>query len=182
MMVKQADYQMYIEEDGRGITKTNMLKQVPVPPHGGKMHLINNIMNTMAMNLLNTIILCLFLPLDIVSQVHDTDTLCYKNDTIYQELRITRVNEKRIYFVLSSTKEDGKLTDMHKGYASISDYAYLASETDFAEDGSLYPVVEYWYEDSDISFSIRVSYDMGLATISCAESLSLPYIYKLKKK
>lgn len=118
-------------------------------------------MNTMAMNLLNTIILCLFLPLDIVSQVHDTDTLCYKNDTIYQELRITRVNEKRIYFVLSSTKEDGKLTDMHKGYASISDYAYLASETDFAEDGSLYPVVEYWYEDSDISFSIRVSYDMG---------------------
>ena len=38
-MVKQADYQMYIEEDGRGITKTNMLKQVPVPPHGGKMHL-----------------------------------------------------------------------------------------------------------------------------------------------
>ena len=125
-------------------------------------------MNTMAMNLLNTIILCLFLPLDIVSQVHDTDTLCYKNDTIYQELRITRVNEKRIYFVLSSTKEDGKLTDTHKGY-------------DFAEDGSLYPVVEYWYEDSDISFSIRVSYDMGLATISCAESLSLPYIYKLKK-
>ena len=139
-------------------------------------------MNTMAMNLLNTIILCLFLPLDIVSQVHDTDTLCYKNDTIYQELRITRVNEKRIYFVLSSTKEDGKLTDKHKGYASISDYAYLASETDFAEDGSLYPVVEYWYEDSDISFSIRVSYDMGLATISCAESLSLPYIYKLKNK
>ena len=80
---------------------------------------INNIMNTMAMNLLNTIILCLFLPLDIVSQVHDTDTLCYKNDTIYQELRITRVNEKRIYFVLSSTKEDGKLTDMHKGLSLI---------------------------------------------------------------
>ena len=58
----------------------------------------------------------------------------------------------------------------------------LLYPTDFAEDGSLYPVVEYWYEDSDISFSIRVSYDMGLAIISCAESLSLPYIYKLKKK
>ena len=42
MMVKQADYQMYIEEDGRGITKTNMLKQVPVPPHGGKLQTIND--------------------------------------------------------------------------------------------------------------------------------------------
>lgn len=42
MMVKQEDYQMYIEEDGRVITKTNMLKQVPVPPHGGKMHLIRH--------------------------------------------------------------------------------------------------------------------------------------------
>ena len=139
-------------------------------------------MNTMAMKLLNTIIFCLFLPLDIVSQVHDTDTLCYKNDTIYQELRITRINEKRIYFVLSSTKENGKLTDMRKGYASISDYAYLASETDFTDDGELYPVIEYWYEDPDISFSIRVNYDMGLATIKYEESYSLPYIYKLKKK
>ena len=79
-------------------------------------------------------------------------------------------------------EKDGYGVYEDKGYASISDYAYLASETDFAEDGSLYPVVEYWYEDSDISFSIRVSYDMGLATISCAGSLSLPYIYKLKKK
>lgn len=26
----------------QGITKTNMLKQVPVPPHGGKMHLIRH--------------------------------------------------------------------------------------------------------------------------------------------
>ncbi|MGO5523038.1 hypothetical protein [Phocaeicola plebeius] len=138
-------------------------------------------MNTMIMKLLSAIIFCLFLPLDIVSQVH-TDTLCYKNDTIYQELRITRVNEKRIYFVLSSTKENGKLTDMHKGYASISDYAYLASETDFTDDGELYPVIEYWYEDPDISFSIRVNYDMGLATIKYEESFSLPYIYKLKKK
>jgi hypothetical protein len=71
---------------------------------------------------------------------------------------------------------------MHKGYASMSDYAYLASETDFTDDGELYPVIEYWYEDPDISFSIRVNYDMGLATIKYEESFSLPYIYKLKKK
>ena len=83
---------------------------------------------------------------------------------------------------MSSTKENGKLTDMYKGYASISDYAYLASETDFTDDGELYPVIEYWYEDPDISFSIRVNYDMGLATIKYEENFSLPYIYKLKKK
>lgn len=41
---------------------------------------------------------------------------------------------------------------------------------------------EYWYEDPDIPLSIRVNYDMGVARISFAENLSLPYIYKLKKK
>jgi len=46
----------------------------------------------------------------------------------------------------------------------------------------LYPVIEYWYEDPDIPLSIRVNYDMGVARISFAENLSLPYIYKLKKK
>ena len=30
--------------------------------------------------------------------------------------------------------------------------------------------------------TIRVNYDMGLATIKYEESYSLPYIYKLKKK
>ena len=71
---------------------------------------------------------------------------------------------------------------MYKGYASISDYAYISSETDFTEDGSLYPVIEYWYEDPDIPLSIRDNYDICVSRISFAENLSLPNIYKLKKK
>lgn len=57
----------------------------------------------------------------------------------------------------------------------------LASETDFAEDGSLYPVIEYWCEDSPLSMSIRISHDYSIATISFAKELSLPFIYPLKK-
>ena len=106
----------------------------------------------MVIKLLHTVLLFLFPSMTVIGQVLDTDTLCYKNNTVYQ------------------------------GYASISDYAYISSETDFTEDGSLYPVIEYWYEDPDIPLSIRVNYDMGVARISFAENLSLPYIYKLKKK
>ena len=106
----------------------------------------------------------------------------YKNDTISQELIIRKIDDRRIYFALSSQKIHQKQKEKCEGYASISDYIDLASETDFAEDGSLYPVIEYWYEDPDIPLSIRVNYDMGVARISFAENLSLPYIYKLKKK
>lgn len=35
-----------------------------------------------------------------------TETLYYKNDTISQELIIRKINERRIYFVLSSQKTD----------------------------------------------------------------------------
>ena len=66
-------------------------------------------MNTMIMKLLSAIIFCLFLPLDIVSQVH-TDTLCYKNDTIYQELRITRVNFMAMRMIIIG--KNIKMTDM----------------------------------------------------------------------
>ena len=110
------------------------------------------------------------------------DTLYYKNDTISQELIIRKIDDRRIYFALSSQKIHQKQKEKCEGYASISDYIDLASETDFAEDGALYPVIEYWYEDPDIPLSIRVNYDMGVARISFAENLSLPYIYKLKKK
>ena len=71
----------------------------------------------------------------VIGQVLDTDTLCYKNNTVYQELIIKRINKKRIYFALSSIKK-GEQVDVYKGYASISDYAYISSETDFTEDGS----------------------------------------------
>ena len=135
----------------------------------------------MVRKLLHTVLLFLFPSMTVIGQVLDTDTLCYKNNTVYQELIIKRINKKRIYFALSSIKK-GEQVDVHKGYASISDYAYISSETDFTEDGSLYPVIEYWYEDPDIPLSIRVNYDMGVARISFAENLSLPYIYKLKKK
>lgn len=115
-------------------------------------------------------------------QTTDADTLYFKNDTIYQELIIEKINETTIHFVLSSYKIGEQYGDMHKGYASISEYAYLASETDIADDGSLYPVIEYWYKDELYPLSIRVNYDMGVATISFAKNLSLPYIYRLKKK
>ena len=81
-----------------------------------------------------------FLFFHFTGQVLDTDTLCYKNNTVYQELIIKRINKKRIYFALSSIKK-GEQVDVYKGYASISDYAYISSETDFTEDGSLYPVI-----------------------------------------
>ena len=111
-----------------------------------------------------------------------TETLYYKNDTISQELIIRKINERRIYFVLSSQKTDREGKKEYKGYASISDYAYWASETDVSENGELYPVIEYWYEDEDFPLSIRVSHDYSRATISFAEELSLPFIYPLKKK
>lgn len=111
-----------------------------------------------------------------------TETLYYKNDTISQELIIRKIDERRIYFVLSSQKTDREGKKEYKGYASISDYAYLASETDVSENGELYPVIEYWYEDEDFPLSIRVSHDYSRATISFAEELSLPFIYPLKKK
>lgn len=93
---------------------------------------------------------------------------------------------QRIVGILSARKEAQK-TDRegkkeYKGYASISDYAYWASETDVSENGELYPVIEYWYEDEDFPLSIRVSHDYSRATISFAEELSLPFIYPLKKK
>ena len=65
--------------------------------------------------------------------------------------------------------------------SGISDYIDLASETDFAEDGALYPVIEYWCEDFPLSMSIRISHDYSIATISFAKELSLPFIYPLKK-
>ena len=98
----------------------------------------------------------------------------YKNDTISQELIIRKIDDRRIYFALSSQK-------IHQKQKEISDYIDLASETDFAEDGSLYPVIEYWCEDFPLSMSIRISHDYSIATISFAKELSLPFIYPLKK-
>ena len=94
----------------------------------------------MVIKLLHTVLLFLFPAMTVIGQVLDTDTLCYKNNTVYQELIIKRINKKRIYFALSSI-EKGEQVDVYKGYASISDYAYISSETDFTEDGSLYPVI-----------------------------------------
>lgn len=111
-----------------------------------------------------------------------TDTFYYNNDTISQELTIRKINQKKIYFVLSSQNIHQKQKNEYKGYASTSEYAGLASETDFAEDGSLYPVIEYWCEDAFFPFSIRINYDMGVASISFAKEVSLPYIYQLKSK
>ena len=91
----------------------------------------------MVIKLLHTVLLFLFPSMTVIGQVLDTDTLCYKNNTVYQELIIKRINKKRIYFALSSIKK-GEQVDVYKGYASISDYAYISSETDFTEDGSLY--------------------------------------------
>ena len=84
----------------------------------------------MVRKLLHTVLLFLFPSMTVIGQVLDTDTLCYKNNTVYQELIIKRINKKRIYFALSSI-EKGEQVDVHKGYASISDYAYISSETDF---------------------------------------------------
>lgn len=109
------------------------------------------------------------------------DTLYYKNDTISQELIIRKIDDRRIYFALSSQKIHQKQKAKCEGYASISDYIDLASETDFAEDGALYPVIEYWCEDFPLSMSIRISHDYSIATISFAKELSLPFIYPLKK-
>lgn len=109
------------------------------------------------------------------------DTLYYKNDTISQELIIRKIDDRRIYFALSSQKIHQKQKEKCEGYASISDYIDLASETDFAEDGALYPVIEYWCEDFPLSMSIRISHDYSIATISFAKGLSLPFIYPLKK-
>jgi len=107
--------------------------------------------------------------------------LYYKNDTISQELIIRKIDDRRIYFALSSQKIHQKQKEKCEGYASISDYIDLASETDFAEDGALYPVIEYWCEDFPLSMSIRISHDYSIATISFAKELSLPFIYPLKK-
>ena len=127
----------------------------------------------------NRITLSGFSPCTITNKM---DTLYYKNDTISQELIIRRIDEKRIYFVLSSQKIHNKQKDECKGYASISDYAELASETDYADDGSLYPVIEYWCEDEDLPLSIRTSHDYSRATISFSKELSLPFIYPLRKE
>lgn len=83
----------------------------------------------MVIKLLHTVLLFLFPSMTVIGQVLDTDTLCYKNNTVYQELIIKRINKKRIYFALSSIKK-GEQVDVYKGYASISDYAYISSETD----------------------------------------------------
>lgn len=133
----------------------------------------------MVIKLLHTVLLFLFPSMTVIGQVLDTDTLCYKNNTVYQELIIKESIKKNLFRSIFYQK--GEQVDVYKGYASISDYAYISSETDFTEDGSLYPVIEYWYEDPDIPLSIRVNYDMGVARISFAENLSLPYIYKLKR-
>lgn len=111
----------------------------------------------------------------------EADTFCYKDDTTGQELVISRINKGRIYFILSSRPADEKPQPMCEGYASVLKTACIASETDFAEDGSLYPVIEYWYEDRDIPLSIRINDDIGLATISFAGN-PLPYLHKRKEK
>lgn len=85
------------------------------------------------------------------------------------------------YILPCPRKDSPKAKEKCEGYASISDYIDLASETDFAEDGSLYPVIEYWCEDFPLSMSIRISHDYSIATISFAKELSLPFIYPLKK-
>ena len=111
----------------------------------------------------------------------EADTFCYKDDTTCQELVISMFDEGRICFVLSFRLADEKPQAVYEGYASVLKTACLAPETDFAEDGSLYPVIEYWYEDRDIPLSIRINDDIGLATISFTGN-PLPYLHKRKEK
>ena len=40
----------------------------------------------MVIKLLHTVLLFLFPSMTVIGQVLDTDTLCYKNNTVYQEL------------------------------------------------------------------------------------------------
>lgn len=67
----------------------------------------------MVIKLLHTVLLFLFPSMTVIGQVLDTDTLCYKNNTVYQELIIKRINKKRIYFALSSIKK-GEQVDVYK--------------------------------------------------------------------
>lgn len=48
----------------------------------------------MVIKLLHTVLLFLFPSMTVIGQVLDTDTLCYKNNTVYQELIIKRINKK----------------------------------------------------------------------------------------
>lgn len=48
----------------------------------------------MVIKLLHTVLLFLFPAMTVIGQVLDTDTLCYKNNTVYQELIIKRINKK----------------------------------------------------------------------------------------
>ena len=50
----------------------------------------------MVIKLLHTVLLFLFPSMTVIGQVLDTDTLCYKNNTVYQELIIKGINKRRI--------------------------------------------------------------------------------------
>lgn len=52
----------------------------------------------MVIKLLHTVLLFLFPSMTVIGQVLDTDTLCYKNNTVYQELIIKRINKKKNLF------------------------------------------------------------------------------------
>ena len=135
----------------------------------------------MPLTLLCSVPLFLLPPEELVDRMSEADILCYKEDTTCRELVISRIDEGRIYFVLSSRSADEKPQMEYESYASVPKTACLASETDFAEDGSLYPIIEYWYEDRNIPLSIRINDDIDLATLSFAGK-SLPYLYKRKEK
>lgn len=51
----------------------------------------------MVIKLLHTVLLFLFPSMTVIGQVLDTDTLCYKNNTVYQELIIKRINKKNLF-------------------------------------------------------------------------------------
>ena len=86
------------------------------------------------------------------------DTLYYKNDTISQELIIRKIDDRRIYFALSSQKIHQKQKEKCEGYASISDYIDLASKPT-SLDGAFYAVIEYWCKDFPLSMSIKISHN-----------------------
>lgn len=58
----------------------------------------------------------------------------------------------------------------------------LASETDVAEDGSLYPIIEYWSEEENPIIAIRIDSIFQIARIRFPEEYGLPFIYVLKNK
>lgn len=61
-------------------------------------------------------------------------------------------------------------------------HSYLASETDVAEDGSLYPIIEYWSEEENPIIAIRIDSIFQIARIRFPEEYGLPFFYVLKNK